>query len=202
MSYEGKIVAFEGTDGVGKTTQISSLTDYLLDQDYDVLTMSAPSDIYRNDPFVINFNLTGKSLLQVNTLAMMAASDRMRTFDTRIQPHIEAGGVVICDRYKFSAEAYFAMRGANVELLKSVHENIPDPDYAVLLTLDATARLARLRSRATTKDWEEQDMGYLEAVQSILVSNWNEQYAIIDADQSEEAISERIQAYLHESADS
>lgn len=196
MSHEGKIVAIEGTDGVGKSTQIESLSRYLIDQDYDVLSLTAPSDLYRNDPFVIQYNQTGNSLLRVDTLAMMSASDRMRAYDTKIQPHIEAGGVVICDRYKFSAEAYFKMRGANVDLLKKVHENLPDPDYAVLLTLDATARLARLRSRATTEDWEEQNMAYLDDVQSVLMSSWKDRYAIIDASKTEESISQDIQQYL------
>ncbi|MBC7512284.1 dTMP kinase [Candidatus Saccharibacteria bacterium] len=198
MSLEGKVIALEGTDGVGKSTHLALLSKYLEDKDYDVLAMSAPSDLYRNDPHVQQYNLTGESFLRPTTLAVMAASDRLRIYDTQIKPHIETGGVVVCDRYKFSAEAYFAMRGADIDLLRQIHTNIPDPDYAVLLTLDAVARLSRLKSRATSNDWEEQSMEYQDSVQSLLLSSWNNDYAVIDTGKSKEEISDEIQEYLRE----
>ena len=196
MSLEGKFVVFEGTDGVGKSTQVDLLKSKLIDEDYDVLHLSTPSNLYRNDEHVSHYNRYGDGLLRPTTLAMMAASDRLRTYDTEVLPHLDKGGVVICDRYKFSAEAYFEMRGADIPLLRSVHEQLPDPDYGILLTLDAVARLARLRTRETTEDWEEKDMSYQDKVQEKIKKGWRDTFAIIYASQPIEDVSKEVQDYL------
>lgn len=195
-SLEGKLIVFEGTDGVGKSTQVDMLSGRLRNAEYDVLQLSTPSNLYRNDPYVAQYNRTGDGPLHPTTLAVMSAADRLRDYDVTMRPHLEKGGVVVCDRYKFSAEEYFRMRGADVPLLREIHTRLPDPDHAILLTLDAVARLARLRSRATTDDWEERDMTYQDTVQAGILANWQEQYRVIDASQSVEAIAANIDEYL------
>lgn len=195
-SLEGKLIAFEGTDGVGKSTQVDILRNGLVNEDYDVLQLSTPSDLYRNDEHVACYNRSGSGLLRPNTLAAMAASDRLRTYDTVISPHLDKGGVVICDRYKYSAEAYFAMRGADIPLLKELHKHLPDPDHAVLLVLDAVTRLSRLNNRATTEDWEEKDMSYQDEVQEKIRQLWRDDFAIVDAGQPIDEVAQDIQDYL------
>lgn len=198
MSLEGRLIAFEGTDGVGKSTQVSLLRDRLKQADYDVVALPTPSDLYRNDTHVRQYNRTGSGLLRPTSLAVMAASDRLRTYDTKIHPHLEKGGVVICDRYKYSPEAYFAVRGADIPLLKRIHEYLPDPDYAILLTLNAMTRLTRLKKRAAPTDWEENDTSYQDAIQRKLRAEWREEFAIVDAGQSTAKVAKDIQLYLGE----
>lgn len=196
MSLEGKVIVFEGTDGVGKSTQANMLSARLRRTDHDVLQISTPSALYRQDPHVIIYNTTGESLLSPTVLSVMSAADRLRTYETEIKPHIDGGGVVVCDRYKFSAEAYFKMRGADMPTLRAIHQHLPDPDYAVLLTIDAVARSARLLRRATTNDWEEQDMSYLDNIQDSMKSSWKAQFKIVDASQEVGDIAEEIAEYV------
>lgn len=195
-SLEGKFIAFEGTDGVGKSTQVNLLSERLQAMSYNILQLSTPGNQYRNNPHVKQYNQNGNGLLTPTTLAVMSASDRLMTYDTEIKPHLDEGGVVIVDRYKFSAEEYFKMRGADVPLLREIHERLPDPDYAILLTLDAVARQARIRGRATTDDWEERDMGYQEKVQENILAKWQPRYKAIDANQPIEEVSSAINSYL------
>lgn len=196
MELSGKFIVFEGTDGVGKSTQVNALTDRLSDLGHSVLQMNTPSSLYREDEHVVTYNRSGQSLLTPTTLAVMSAADRLRTYDTTIKPHIEDGGVVVCDRYKFSAEAYFKMRGADAPLLREIHEHLPNPDHAILLTIGALARQVRLRKRATTDDWEERDMSYQDTVQNEIISRWKESYRIVNAEQTVEAVSTEINNYL------
>ncbi len=195
-TLEGNFIVFEGTDGVGKSTQVDMLSTHLEGMEYDVLKLTTPGSLYRSDPHVQTYNQTGSGLLRPTTLAVMSAADRLRTYDTEIKPHLDNGGVVVCDRYKFSAEAYFNMRGADIPLLREIHTRLPNPDYAILLTIDATTRLARLKTRGTTDDWEERDMAYQDTVQAEIVSRWNNGYKIIDAAQPVDAISREIKGYL------
>ena len=196
MSLEGRFIVFDGTDGVGKSTQVEKLTDNLTTLDYDVLQLSTPSNLYRHDEHVATYNRIGSGLLAPTTLAVMSAADRLRTYDTQIAPHLDRGGVVVCDRYKFSAEAYFKMRGADIPLLHELHEHLPNPDYAVLLTLSALARQARLRKRATTDDWEERDMSYQDTVQNEIIAKWRSEYKIVNSEQSIDEIATEINDYL------
>lgn len=196
MTLEGKFIVFEGTDGVGKTTQVSILTEHLSKIGYSVLQVCTPSNFYREDEHVVLYNKTGSGLLTPTTLAVMSAADRLRTYDTTIKPHLDSGGTVVCDRYKFSAEAYFAMRGADIPLLREIHDKLPNPNHAILLTIDALTRQARLRKRATTEDWEEQDMRYQDTVQNMIRDGWRKEYSIIDAGQSIEDVSSKINDYL------
>jgi dTMP kinase len=195
-SLEGKFIVFEGTDGVGKSTQVDLLHQRLAGEGYDTLRLSTPSNRYRNDELVKQYNQTGGGLLHPTTLSIMAAADRMRTVDADIKPHMESGGVVICDRYFYSATAYFAMRGADVRLLGEVHAQLLEPDYGVLMTIDPATRASRLRERATTDDWEERDMGYLDTVQQKIQENWKADFLTVDARNSIQAIHTDIHNYL------
>lgn len=195
-SLEGSFVVFEGTDGAGKSTQVDLLHQKLEQRGYDTLRLSTPSDRYRNDPLVQQYNQTGEGPLSPTTLAVMAAADRMRTIDEQIKPHLSEGGVVLCDRYKFSATAYFAMRGAEMDIVEPLHDQLIEPDFAVLLSIDALTRATRLRQRNTTSDWEEQNMDYLDEVQAKITENWRDDFLIVDASFPIEAIHEQITQYV------
>lgn len=195
-SLEGSFIVFEGTDGAGKSTQVDLLHERLEDEGYDTLRLSTPGDRYRNDPLVRQYNQTGESPLAPTTLAVMAAADRMRTIDEQVKPHLDEGGVVVCDRYHYSASAYFNMRGANMEVVQPLHEQLLVPDFAVLLSIDALTRSIRLAQRNTTKDWEEQDMEYLDQVQKKIQSDWPEQFLTVDARKPIEVIHGEINEYL------
>lgn len=197
-SLEGKFIVFEGTDGVGKTTQVDLLHKKLENDGYEALRLSTPGDRYRNDPLVQQYNQTGNSPLHPTTLAVMAAADRMRTVDEQIQPHLDKGGVVVCDRYHYSASAYFTMRGADMNVVQPLHDLLLIPDFAVLFSIDSLTRAIRLKTRNTTKDWEEQNMDYLDKVQEKILSNWPNQFLTVEASKPVEVIHDKIIEYIEE----
>jgi dTMP kinase len=195
-SLEGKFIVFEGTDGAGKSTQVNLLDQRLADEGYDTLKIYTPSNVYRNDPLVREYNQSGGGPLSSTTLSIMAAADRLRTVDAEIKPHMSSGGVVVCDRYFYSAAAYFEMRGADISTLREVHSHLLKPDFAILLSIDSVTRAIRLRQRATTNDWEEQDMDYLDTVQQKIQKNWKDNFLTVDATSSIAVIHAEVSSYL------
>jgi dTMP kinase len=195
-SLEGSFIVFEGTDGAGKSTQVDMLHERLESEGYNTLHISTPGDRYRDDPLVRRYNQTGESPLSPTTLAVMAAADRMRTIDEQVKPHLNEGGVVVCDRYHYSASAYFHMRGADMKIVQPLHERLLVPDFAVLLSIDALTRAVRLGKRNTTKDWEEQDMEYLDRVQTKIRSDWPDHFLTVDARNPIEVVHNEINEYI------
>jgi dTMP kinase len=145
----GILVAIEGIDGAGKTTQAQLLADHLKRLGADVVLTKEPTS-----------GRHGQRLRDSARTGRLAPEDELETFidDRRehvsslIEPALAAGRVVIVDRYYFSSAAYQGARGLDVSTILSRNEAFaPRPDLLVLLDLpvdDAVARIAQRRDGA------------------------------------------------------
>ena len=82
----GRLIAFCGIDGCGKTTQLKLAEKWLLDRGYSVLATKQPSDFYRKHPAVRNFFRTNLPEGGMESLVMLSALDRQFHLRTVIEP--------------------------------------------------------------------------------------------------------------------
>ncbi|MBE4747775.1 dTMP kinase [Corallococcus sp. ZKHCc1 1396] len=157
----GVLVAIEGIDGAGKTTQARLLEEALLSGGHKVVRTKEPTD-----------GTWGRSLRESATKGRLPAEaeldlflrDRREHVEKLIEPALAAGKVVIIDRYYFSTVAYQGARGMDpAELLKMNEAFAPPPDLLVILDVEPLIGIERIRQRGDRQNDFEQASGLREA---------------------------------------
>lgn len=163
----GVLVAFCGIDGCGKTTQLERARDWLEKAGHSVLVTRQPSSFYRNHPKTRGFFETNVAEGGMESLVLLSALDRQHHLRTVVEPALAAGKWVLCDRYYYSAEAFFFARGVARELVREMNPGIPRPDLTVYLDIPGHVSQERiLRRDGKWSSVEEQDPGFLEKVRT------------------------------------
>jgi len=151
-------VSFEGVEGAGKTTQIARLAARLRQEGrQDVLTTREPGDgplgtelrqLALHPPMGIFVEPRAELLI------MMA--DRAQHVGQVLRPHLDSGGIVLCDRYADSSVAYQGYgRGLELAEIASLNAYATGgltPDLTFLLDLDPAIGLARQKERSVMEE--------------------------------------------------
>jgi dTMP kinase len=144
-------ITFEGLDGSGKTTQIKRLAAWLAERARPLTLTRQPGGTVAGDrirALVLDSRSTG--LAPMTEMALMFA-DRAQAIAEVIQPALDAGKIVLCDRFTDSTEAYQGGgRQLGSEIVLSLHRLLCgnlQPDLTVLLMPPVERNLARARSR-------------------------------------------------------
>ena len=146
-SHPGFFVVFEGPDGGGKTTQSGRLFAHLEKLKYDVKWTREPggtalAELIRK---LMLHDATHQISPRVEALLLSAA--RSQHIEKVIRPALEAGRVVVCDRFKYSTVAYQGGgSGLNVGDLDELNEFSTDgldADLVILLDIDSAEGLRR-----------------------------------------------------------
>ncbi len=144
------LVAFEGIDGSGKTTQASLLADWAGASGLDVVRTKEPTA----GPWgakVRSSKFTGR--LSPEEELECFIRDRQEHVATLITPALARGALVIIDRYYYSTVAYQGARGHDPQaLLKRNRAFAPVPDVVFLLDLDPQRGLERIHTRGEGRD--------------------------------------------------
>jgi dTMP kinase len=142
----GLLIAFEGPDGSGKTTQRKLLKRWLESQDHEVVsTRWASSALVR--PML-------KARKKIRTLSieeysLLHAVDFRHRVETSILPALWAGKIVLADRYLFTALARDAARGLELDWLLHAYSPLLWPDLVIYFSMtpeDSRRRIASTRS--------------------------------------------------------
>ncbi len=149
----GWFITFEGLDGSGKTTQIKRLAAWLERRGLPVLLTRQPGGTAAGDRMrALLLDAGAAPLAPMAEMALMFA-DRAQAIAEVIRPALEAGKIVLCDRFTDSTEAYQgAGRGLESAIVLELHRLICgnlQPDLTLLLLPGFEASLARARHRNT-----------------------------------------------------
>src|SRR6202049_1190608 len=151
MSRRGKFITFEGLDGTGKSTQLRKLAIALRAAGFKVIETREPGGTPTGEKIrrVLLDSATG-SLSPLAEMALMFAS-RVQHIAEVIQPALEQGSIVLCDRFPDSTEAYQGSgRKLGSESVLELHRILCgdlQPDLTILLDSDAASSLGRARRR-------------------------------------------------------
>jgi dTMP kinase len=102
----GLFVTFEGPEGCGKTTQLRVLATYLRDHGCDVLTTREPGGTPISERVRAIVLDPAHTKMEPTTEFLLFSAARAQHVAEVIRPHLEAGGVVLCDRFADSSLAY------------------------------------------------------------------------------------------------
>jgi dTMP kinase len=151
MSRRGKFITFEGLDGTGKSTQLRKLAIALRAAGFKVVETREPGGTPTGEKIrrvLLDSSTDGLSPLA--EMALMFAS-RAQHIAVVIQPALEQGSIVLCDRFTDSTEAYQGsgrrLGSASVLELHRVLCGDLQPDLTILLDSDAASSLGRARRR-------------------------------------------------------
>jgi dTMP kinase len=151
--HAGFFLTFEGLDGSGKTTQIQRLASWMTKRKLAHLITRQPGGTATGDKIrALLLDSKSSGLAPRTELAMMFA-DRAQSIQEIIAPALDAGEIVVCDRFTDSTEAYQGGgRELGSEVVLELHRIICDglqPDLTILLLPDMQASLVRARRRNT-----------------------------------------------------
>jgi dTMP kinase len=181
----GFLVAFEGIDGAGKTTQAHFLQEAIQKESVPAIRTKEPTT-GQYGQILRDSALTGR--LSADEELEYFIKDRREHVSTKIQPALEAGQVVIIDRYYFSTAAYQGCRGLDpAKLIGRNEEFAPEPDLLFLLDLEPCIGLERIRTRGDRANhFEKTDT--LTKAREIFLAIDKAYKVVVDATQSSEAV--------------
>ena len=141
----GFLVAIEGIDGAGKTTQVRLLAQRMTEKGFEVVASKEPTNGIWGQ--VLRRSATEGRLPAEEELEMFIR-DRREHVETLIRPALNRQAVVIVDRYYFSNIAYQSLRGGDVATIRTRNEEFaPVPDLLVVLDLDPALSVERIEAR-------------------------------------------------------
>jgi len=161
LGYPGRLIAVEGLDGAGKSTQIYLLKKWLEKQDIKVYFSE-----WNSSELVKSATSKGKkmTLLTPTTFCLIHATDFADRYERHLVPLIRAGYIVLCDRYIFTAFARDVVRGCRPEWVRGIYSFAALPDIVFFFRAELEVSLRRiLQGRPQLK--------YFEAGMDLALSN-------------------------------
>lgn len=150
-NLKGKLIAIEGTDGVGRTTQVELLRDWIELQGHAVLeTGWTRSNLMSR---TIEAAKMG-NMLDRMTFSLLYATDFADRLENQVIPALEAGFVVLADRYIYTAFARDWMRGKDPQWIEDVFGFAVIPDLICYLRIDIENLLPRVIEAGGMNYWE------------------------------------------------
>ncbi len=167
----GLFITFEGADGCGKSTQLNMLAEYLTKKGFEVVVTREPGAKGLGEKIrEILLNYNGPVSDRCESFLFLA--DRAQHIDMIVNPAIEAGKIVLCDRHTDSSVAYQGYgRQLPVERIKRLNEiavNGRHPDLTLIFDIDVETSMRRVglekdrMESAGTEFFNRVREGYLE----------------------------------------
>ncbi len=197
---EGKLISFEGGEGVGKSTQIKLLKSYLLENNFKVLTTREPGGTEEGE-IIRKFLVSGaKNTFDPLSELLIFNALRREHINKVINPSIKKGKIVLCDRFIDSTFVYQGIgKGINKKVLLNLHKKFCYdiyPDITFFLNLDPKIGLDRTNRRKNNETrFERLGLSYHKKVFNgylKLSKKFEKRIININAQQSIKEISEKI----------
>jgi dTMP kinase len=148
-SYGGLFIAFDGPNGVGKSTVIEHVESELVARNIAVFLTKEPTDTELG-----SFTRRIAETLDGESLTCLVAADRYHHLKQEVVPHLLEGEVVLSDRYVLSSLILQCMDGVNADFVLAVNEGAICPDIQVAISADRDIVRSRLAMRGQLTRFE------------------------------------------------
>ena len=193
----GALIAVEGIDGMGKSTQVERLAARLNDQGRTAVATREPTQ----GPWgrkIRALAREGRRDVSPEDELDWFLRDRMEHVELVIRPGLRAGRIVVTDRYYFSTMAYQGALGIDPQRIREMNEALfPRPDLVILLRGEprlGLARIAREREGGTDVGFEQAHT--LGRVAELFESLRDPAIRVVDARGTREEVAGRIWAVV------
>ena len=188
---DGKFIVFEGPDGSGKSTAIKKIKEKMLEEGKDILIFREPggteiSEKIRNI-IIDNDNV----LMNAKTECLLFAASRAQLVYEKIRPALEAGSVVISDRFVLSSLLYQGIgRNLGVNQVKKINDFATGdikPDLTIFFDIDYKSAMERKKKNFTLDRLENEEMSFHKKIFDAymdLSNTYKDEIKRIDATQS------------------
>ncbi len=153
--YPGRLFVVEGIDGSGKSTQLTLLAQFLRGKGYPVIFSE-----WNSSPIVKTTTSRGKKrkILTPITFSLIHATDFSDRIEREIIPALKAGGIVLADRYVYTAFARDCVRGVDRGWVRSLYRFAPVPTMSFYFRTPLDIALKRILSGRPKLKWYEAGM--------------------------------------------
>lgn len=203
---KGKLIAIEGTDGVGRTTHIELLQEWLEVQGYGVMTTGWTRSNLMSK--TIEMAKAG-NILDRWSLSLLYATDFADRLEHQIIPALRSGFVVLADRYIYTAFARDFVRSADRKWIRDVFGFALIPDLVCYLRIDVETLALRVIETTGMNYWESgMDLRLgadlydsFKKYQSLLIEEFDKMamefgFSVVDARKSPEEIQDELRGCI------
>lgn len=150
---KGLLIALEGSDGSGKSTQIELLEKYFLNKGIEVVRTREPGGTKISEKIRSVILDNDNEEMDDMCEALLYAASRAQLVSQVIKPAIEAGKVVLCDRFVYSSIVYQGIaRNLGIEKIKSINDAALgglEADFVFMITIPYDKGIERKRNQKT-----------------------------------------------------
>lgn len=196
----GMFITFEGIDGSGKSTQARLLAEYLRDQDYEVVRTREPGGSVGAEEIRALVLQGDPDRWSAETEILLFTAARRDHLEKTIQPALDAGKIVICDRFADSTRMYQGIsRGDLRPVVDQLHSLMiaREPDLTFIVDMDPAKGLSRALSRQTA---DERFEGFGEELQQkmragflALAKEFSHRCVVVDGDKDIASVAQTVQ---------
>ncbi len=200
----GGFVTLEGTEGVGKTTNLEFVADFLRRAGCEVVVTREPGGTRLGESVrELLLDPDNRGMSDAAELLLMFAA-RAQHLDKVIRPALERGEWVVCDRF---TEATYAYQGggrgiaeSDIGLLENWVQRSLRPDLTLLLDAPVELGMERARGRPAAADrFEQEKQAFFERVRAryrAQAERYPGRFAVVDATRDLEAVQAELAAAL------
>ncbi|MBU2884146.1 dTMP kinase [Gilvimarinus agarilyticus] len=203
MTHKGRFITVEGTEGVGKSTNLAFVKQWIEAEGHGVLVSREPG----GTPLAEEVR---ELLLAQRSEPVDPAAELLLVFAARAQhlnqvivPALNRGEWVLCDRFTDATFAYQGGgRGLDTQLISALEQQVQGdlrPDLTIVLDIEPEVGLARAAARAELDRFEREDIAFFNRVRQGYqqrIEQAPERYVQIDAGQPLEAVQRDIHQAL------
>jgi len=154
---KGRFIVFEGVDGSGKSTQIGKLANYIREKDkYQEVFLTREPTVNANE-IIRRLSSDADAFKGGDFFTNAFILDRRTHFDYLINPMLQKGVDVLCDRYSMSTCAYQQTQGVDLNSILKKHDGIIAPDLTFYIDIPLEVALDRIVGRAQGNEKFEKD---------------------------------------------
>lgn len=202
---KAQFITLEGVEGVGKTTNLNLIADFLRKAGKSVVTTREPGGTFIAEKIRALLLDHDNEPLTTETELLLMFSARSQHIEQVINPALKSGKWVVCDRF---TDATYAYQGGgrnfsfdHIAWLEKFVQKGLSPDLTILLDLPVSVGLKRAANRSQPDRFESEEQAFFDKVRNVYLKRAeieNERFCLIDASKELQQVQHQIITSLEE----